>query len=381
MPTQSRVLTVTCLSLLLGVAGCGRPAPPPTAAGVPQVTVRTLQPQPVVINSELPGRTAPFRVAEVRARVDGIVLVREFSEGSDVQAGQLLYRIDPAPYQAALSRAEAALAKARADVAAKRLQAQRLSALRKQQSVSQQALDDAQASWQQAEADVAAAQADVETARINLGYTAVTAPIDGRIGKSLVTEGAYVRKEEATPLAVVQQLDPLYVDVVRSSAELLQLRQDVASGLVAQPVPDSAPVTLTLEDGSHYAHNGRLQFADSTVDPGTGSVTLRAVVPNPEHQLLPGMFVHARLENGSNTAALLVPQQAVTFNASGEATTLVVGPDKVVALRVLQLGRAIGHDWLVKGGIAPGERVVMEGLQRAAPGSTVEPVEMAAPAP
>jgi membrane fusion protein (multidrug efflux system) len=359
----------------LWLAGCGRPADKPTPP-VPEVTVKTIQPQSVVISSELPGRTAPYRIAEVRARVDGIVLKRDFTEGSDVKAGQRLFQIDPAPYQATFNRANASLAKARADLAAKTLQARRIDSLKQQHLVSQQANDDTQASYQQAQADVDVATADVESARINLGYTEVVAPIDGNIGKSLVTEGAYVRQTEATPLAIVQQLDPLYVDVIRSSAELLQLRQDIQQGVVTQTDSRATAVTIKLEDGSTYAHTGTFQFADSTVDPGTGTVTLRAVIPNPEHQLLPGMFVHARIESGVSEGALLVPQQAVTYDAKGQATTLVVGPTNTVEVRVLQLGRSLGNQWLVTSGLTAGDRVIMEGLQKITPGAAVSAVEM-----
>lgn len=363
-------VSLVALWVVMGLAGCGKsgdqPQPP-----VPEVAVVTIRPQPVVITSDLPGRTAPYRIAEVRARVDGIVLKRHFIEGSDVKAGQRLYLIDPAPYQAVYKRANAGLAKAKADLVAKQLQAKRIESLKAKQLVSQQAYDDALAAHRQAQADVDVAAADVETALINLGYTDVLAPIDGRIGKSLVTEGAYVRQGEATPLATVQQLDPLYVDVVQSSADLLRLRREFESGLLQASSLGEANVTLKLEDGSIHPVAGHLQFSDSTVDQGTGTVTLRAIIPNAERQLLPGMFVHARLESGVSSQALLVPQQAVTYDAKGQASALVVGLKNKVEVRALQLSRSFGNQWLVAGGLQAGDRVIVEGLQKVRPGIVV----------
>ena len=358
------------LLALLALAGC-KPPPSPPAGGAPEVTVVEVRPQPVTVTADLPGRVSPFRMAQVRARVDGIVLVREFVEGSDVKAGQRLYRIDPAPYEAALASSRAALAKAQANLTTKRLQAGRVRTLLAQQAVSRQAQDDATAAHLQAQADVQAAEAELETARINLGYTEVLAPIDGHIGKSLVTEGAYVRQGEATPLATLQQLDPVYVDVAQPTAELLRLRRELEQGTLQRAADGGAAVSLVLEDGSLYPHTGTLQFAGQTVDESTGTVTVRAVFPNPARQLLPGMFVHARLQAGVSDAALLVPQQGVTFNSRGEATVMLVTADNKAEQRVIQVGRSQGNQWLVTGGLQAGDRVIVTGLQRVKPGADV----------
>lgn len=376
---RHRILVVRALAGLLAtmlVTACNR-QPPPPAPATPEVTVVVVQPQAVTITSNLPGRITPYRIAQVRARVDGVVLKREFVEGSDVKAGQRLYLIDPAPYQAAYNSAKAALSKANADLVAKKLQAERTGSLLGQHAISKQAYDDSNAAAKQAQADVEAATAELDAARIRLGYTEVLAPIDGRIGKSLVTEGAYVRMGEATPLATVQQLDPVYVDVMQSSADLLKLRADFEQGLLKQ-TNGTAKVTLTLENGSTYQEPGTLQFSDSTVDEGTGTVTLRAIFPNNKLYLLPGMFVHAQLESGTNEQALLVPQQAVTYNAKGEPTALVVGADDKVEQRVLQVSRSVGNQWLVAGGLKTGDRVITEGLQKARPGVAVKIVAQAA---
>ena len=367
------------LAVLLATAmmtACGRQQPPP-APTTPEVTVVVVQPQAVTITRNLPGRITPYRIAQVRARVDGVVLKREFVEGSDVKAGQRLYTIDPAPYEAAYNGANAALSRAKANLVAKQLQANRTGTLLGQHAISKQAFDDISAAAKQAQADVEAATAELDAARIRLSYTEVLAPIDGRIGKSLVTEGAYVRMGEATPMATVQQLDPVYVDVVQSNAELLKLRGDFAQGLLKQ-ANGTASVSLSLEDGSVYQETGILQFSDSTVDESTGTVTLRAIFPNSKLYLLPGMFVHAQLESGTNEQALLVPQQAVTYNAKGEPTAFVVGANEVVELRVLQVSRSIGNQWLVSGGLTAGDRVITEGLQKARPGVAVKVVAQAA---
>lgn len=358
------------------LAGCNKQTPPPAQAA-PEVTVVVVQPQAVTITSNLPGRITPYRIAQVRARVDGVVLKREFVEGSDVKAGQRLYTIDPAPYEAAYNSAKAALSRANANLVAKKLQADRTGTLLGQHAISKQAFDDISAAAKQALADVEAATAELDAARIRLGYTEVLAPIDGRIGKSLVTEGAYVRMGEATPMATVQQLDPVYVDVTQSNAEVLKLRADFAQGLLKQ-TNGTANVSLSLEDGSAYQEAGILQFSDSTVDESTGTVTLRAIFPNSNLYLLPGMFVHAQLESGTNEQALLVPQQSVTYNAKGEPTALVVGADDKVELRVLQVSRSIGNQWLVAGGLKSGDRVITEGLQKVRPGVAVKIVAQAA---
>jgi membrane fusion protein, multidrug efflux system len=360
--------------LLCALAACSKAPQASGPAGTPEVGVVTLQTSAVTLTRELPGRTSSFRIAEVRARVNGIVQRRLFEEGADVKAGQLLYVIDPAPYQAALSQAKAQLARADATVSNARVQEARLKELVAKTAVSQQDYDNAAAALKTAEADLEAGKAAVELAGINLGYTRVTSPVPGRIGRSAVTEGAYVQSSQATLLAVVQQLDPVYVDVSQSSAELLRLRRDFEEGKLKAAGKGRAKVTLVLEDGRDYGAPGELQFADVTVDPGTGSVVLRALFPNPKGELLPGMFVRARLEEGVSPEALLVPQQAVSRDRKGTATALVVNADKKVEQRELQADRAVGTSWLVSAGVKAGEQVIVEGLQRARPGSTVNPV-------
>jgi membrane fusion protein (multidrug efflux system) len=310
----------------------------------------------------------------VRARVNGIVLKKLFVEGSDVKEGQRLFLIDSAPYQAALDGAGAALARAEANQANARLQAQRYADLVKDSAVSQQEYDTALAAQKSAEADVAAATAAEQAARINLGYTAVTAPVSGRIGRAAVTEGAYVQAAQATLLATVQQLDPVYVDVTQSTDEVLKLRRDLESGTLQGAGKGQARVRLVTDDGREYAQPGTLQFTDVTVDPGTGSIALRALFPNPKGELLPGMFVRARLEEGVSPQALLVPQVGVTRDQKGVPVALVVNAEKKVERRELVTDRAVGDAWLVTGGIKAGEQVIVEGLQKVRPGVLVNPV-------
>jgi len=367
--------SIALLSVALVVLGCVQAKQPPPSPTAPEVTVVTIHRQPVPVTTELPGRTSAYLVAQVRARVDGIVLRREFTEGADVKAGQRLYQIDPAPYRAALDSALAALQKAQANVAAMNAQAERYKILIGGNGVSKQEYDNAIAAQAQAAADVASSNAAVQTARINLGYTEVVSPITGRTGLSLVTQGAYVQASAATLLTTVQQIDPIYVDLTQTSVAGLQLRRDVANGQLKENGPDQAKVTLTLEDGTKYPAIGTLQFTDITVDPGTGSVTVRAVFPNPDHVLLPGMFVRASIEEGVNDNALLVPQQGVTHDPSGHATALVVGPDNKVELRIVQATRTLGDQWVVQGGLNEGERVIVAGVQKAQPGILVRAVE------
>lgn len=367
--------SIALLSVALVVLGCVQAKQPPPSPTAPEVTVVTIHRQPVPVTTELPGRTSAYLVAQVRARVDGIVLRREFTEGADVKAGQRLYQIDPAPYRAALDSALAALQKAQANLAAMNAQAERYKILIGGNGVSKQEYDNAIAAQAQAAADVASSNAAVQTARINLGYTEVVSPITGRTGPSLVTQGAYVQASAATLLTTVQQIDPIYVDLTQTSVAGLQLRRDVANGQLKENGPDQAKVTLTLEDGTKYPAMGTLQFTDITVDPGTGSVTVRAVFPNPDHVLLPGMFVRASIEEGVNDNALLVPQQGVTHDPSGHATALVVGPDNKVELRIIQATRTLGDQWVVQGGLNEGERVIVAGVQKAQPGILVRAVE------
>ncbi|WP_186103514.1 efflux RND transporter periplasmic adaptor subunit [Burkholderia gladioli] len=366
-----RILPVAAAAALLAACGKQDAAPPPS---VPEVGVVTVQPQSVPVVTELPGRTNAFLVAQVRARVDGIVLRREFTEGTDVKAGQRLYKIDPAPYIAALNSAKATLARAQANLASTNAQAARFKVLVAANAVSKQDYDNAVASAGQAAADVASGKAAVDTAQINLGYTDVLSPITGRIGISQVTPGAYVQASQATLMATLQQLDPMYVDLTQSSLDGLKLRQDIQSGRIKTSGPNAAKVKLVLEDGKTYPLEGKLQFTDVTVDQTTGSVTIRALFPNPNHVLLPGMFVRARIDEGSNDNAFLVPQIGVQHDPKGQATALVVGQDNKIAPRVLQTSGTYGQNWIVEGGLQPGDRVIVQGVGKVQPGMTVKPV-------
>ncbi|AIR02572.1 multidrug efflux RND transporter periplasmic adaptor subunit AcrA [Pluralibacter gergoviae] len=342
---------------------------------VPEVGVVTLKTEPLQITTELPGRTNAFRVAEVRPQVSGIILKRNFTEGSDVVAGVSLYQIDPATYQAAYSSAKGDLAKAEAAAKIAQLTLNRYQKLVGTQYISKQDFDSAQADAQQADAAVLAAKAAVETARINLAYTKVTSPISGRIGKSAVTEGALVQNGQANALATVQQLDPIYVDVTQSSNDFLRLKQELDNGTLKQK-DGKAKVDLITQDGISYPQSGSLQFSDVTVDQTTGSITLRAIFPNPNHTLLPGMFVRAKLEEGINPNALLVPQQGVTRNPRGDATAMVVDGDNKVAVRQITASQAIGDKWLVTDGLKAGDKVIITGLQKVKPGAQVKAQEV-----
>lgn len=372
------------LSLALAVAACDNqqqqgaaPAAPPP----PEVTVQTLAAQTVPLYTDLPGRTAAYRVAEVRPQVSGIVLKRLFTEGSEVQAGQQLYQIDPSTYQAAVQSAMADLAKARATAKSVEAKAARYADLVKINAVSKQDYDDAVASLDQAKADIMVAQAAVDTAKINLEYTKVYAPISGRIGKSSITEGALVTANQTTTMAAITQLDPIYVDVSQSSSDLMRLRQAVSAGLLQKGQADQAPVTLTLDGSTQaYKHNGQLQFADVTVDETTGAVQVRAVFPNPDKELYPGLFVRARVEQGVRENALLVPQRATVRQPDGSAAVWVVGADNKVATRPIQTTQAVGDAWLVNSGLQAGERIVIEGLQKIRAGAEVRPVDPTAAA-
>jgi membrane fusion protein, multidrug efflux system len=356
------------------MSGCSKPAAtagPPM--GPPEVGVVTVQPQTVSLTTELPGRTSPYLIAEVRPQVGGIIQKRLFTEGTDVKAGEVLYQIDPSTYQAAYASAKAVLAKTEAALAPARLKANRFKDLVAINAVSKQDYDDAAAAVKTAEADVEAAKANVETARINLAYTRVTAAISGRIGKSTVTTGGLVTASQPTALSTIQQLDPVYVDVTQSTSEMLKLKQALASGKLKNGA-SQAKVKLVLEDGSPYPLEGVLKFSDVTVDQTTGSVTVRTVFPNPKHVLLPGMYVRAILQEGVASNAILVPQQGVSRDPGGNATALVVGAGEKVEPRVLKVSRTMGDKWLVEGGLKPGDRVIVEGLQKARPGVPVKAV-------
>jgi membrane fusion protein (multidrug efflux system) len=359
------------LALAAVLCACGRSDPPKPPTPPPAVTVALARPARVPVTLELPGRVNPVRVAQVRARVDGLVLKREFREGAEVRAGQRLFKIDPAPYVTDLQSAEATLGRAQANVAAQAAQAARFGKLVGSNAVSHQEFDNAVASQGQAVADVASGKASVRSARINLGYTDVAAPITGRVGISAVTEGAYVQGGSATLMTTIQQIDPIYVDLTQSSVQGLRLRQDLASGKVHSAGPNLARVTVLLEDGTRYPLPGTVQFSDVNVDPGTGSVTVRTLVPNPQHVLLPGMFVRGQVEAGVLEDALLVPQAGVAHDAQGQATALVVGRDGKVQQKTIQAPRTHGADWVVTGGLDAGERVIVSGVQKARPGTAV----------
>jgi membrane fusion protein, multidrug efflux system len=328
---------------------------------------------PIVV--EVPGRTYAYFTAEVRARVDGIVLKRTYQEGDDVKAGQQLYQIDPAPYIAQLNSAKASLQKAQATVASTTAEAERYGILVAANAVSKQDYDNAVAAQGQAQADAAAGKAAVDTARINLGYTRVVSPISGRSGLSQVTQGAYVQASAATLMTTVHQIDPTYVDLQQSSAQGLRLRREVGTGRLKSNGLEQAKVILLLEDGTEYEHTGSLEATDISVDRGTGAVTVRAIFPNPDSVLLPGMFVRARIEDALSENAFLVRQLGVTHDQQGRATALIVGPDDKVAQRTLQTAGTRGNQWIVVGGLEDGDRVIVSGLQKVQPGVTVQVVE------
>lgn len=347
---------LSAIALAVFLSGCkpeeDTPAPTP-----PVVGVITVQPQDYVLKTELPGRTAPYRVAEVRPQVDGIIQRRLFKEGSDVKEGQALYSIDAAPYEATLEHAQAISTQARSLVS-------RYRQLVAQQAVSRQEFDDAQSK-------AMAADADVKSAQINLRYTHVLSPISGRIGRSAVTEGALVNNGQSNALATIQQLDPIYIDITESSAALLQQREDFSKGRLQASSESAVTVNLTLENGSVYPAQGRLEFSEVSVDPSTGSVTLRAVFPNPDHVLLPGMFVRAQLQSGVKTGAILAPQQGVTRDLKGTPSALIINFDSVVEQRVLDATRTVDNKWLVEKGLNPGDQLITEGLQFVKPGMKV----------
>ncbi|EJI4565525.1 multidrug efflux RND transporter periplasmic adaptor subunit AcrA [Salmonella enterica] len=368
---------VLMLSGSLALTGCDDKQNQQGGQQMPEVGVVTLKTEPLQITTELPGRTVAYRIAEVRPQVSGIILKRNFVEGSDIEAGVSLYQIDPATYQATYDSAKGDLAKAQAAANIAELTVKRYQKLLGTQYISKQEYDQALADAQQATAAVVAAKAAVETARINLAYTKVTSPISGRIGKSSVTEGALVQNGQASALATVQQLDPIYVDVTQSSNDFLRLKQELANGSLKQE-NGKAKVDLVTSDGIKFPQSGTLEFSDVTVDQTTGSITLRAIFPNPDHTLLPGMFVRARLQEGTKPTALLVPQQGVTRTPRGDATVLVVGADNKVETRQIVASQAIGDKWLVTDGLKAGDRVVVSGLQKVRPGAQVKVQEITA---
>jgi membrane fusion protein, multidrug efflux system len=376
-PGRPRPTWAAVLCTLLALAACGgeqKAAPGPGPGGgapPPEVGVVTVSMQSAPLTTELPGRVEASRVAQVRARVTGIVLKRQFREGSEVKAGQALFQIDPAPYQAAVDSAKAALAKAQANAMQATAQAVRSKPLQEAKAISQQEYVNAQAAQAQGDADVAAAAAALRTAQLNLGYATVTAPISGRIGRALVTEGALVSQSEATQLALIQQIDPVFVNSTQAVADVARLRQLAAAS--GKSAPDAAAVRVVLDDGSELPQRGRLLFSDLSVDPTTAQVTLRAEVANPQARLLPGMYVRTRLVQGQIAGAMLLPQQAVTRGAQGDSV-LVVGEGGKPMPRPVTIGGASGANWIVLDGLKPGEQVIVEGFQKMRPGAPVKPV-------
>lgn len=367
----SWLATTVLLGIVCAALGC-KSAPPPK--GMPEVAIQTISPERAVLTTELPGRTSPFLVAEIRPQVSGLIQKRLFQEGSDVQAGNALYQIDPAPYQAALDQVNAALAMAESALPSLRSRAERLKSLVAIHAVGQQEAEEAETAYQQAIANVAAAKATVESARINLANTPIKTPIAGRTGVSSVTVGALVTAYQPVALVSVQQLDPIYVNVTQSSSDQLRLQRRLEGGRLKSGGDSARKVKLLLEDGTAYPLEGKLQFRDVTVDPSTGAVTLRLVFPNPKHVLLPGMFVRAIVEDGVDDQAILAMQQGVTRDTKGNAIALVLDKSDKVEQRILTVDRAIGNKWLVTGGLAVGDRVIVEGLQKIRPGMTVKAV-------
>ncbi|TNF80076.1 efflux RND transporter periplasmic adaptor subunit [Pseudomonas sp. ICMP22404] len=363
------------LGLLLGVlslSACDKASPPTDEAPRPTVAIETVEARPLSISSELSGRIAAPRIAEVRARVPGVVLQRVYREGSDVKKGDVLFRIDPAPFKADLDSAEAALRKAEANAFQARLQEQRYARLIEDNAISAQDYDNARAAARQTAADVAANKAAVERARLNLGYATVTAPITGRIGRALVTEGALVGQNETTPLALIQQLNPIHADLTQSTRELNELRRALRAGQLQQVGQDQAKATLIQDDGSLYPLPGKLLFTDISVDPGTGQITLRSEFPNPDLDLLPGSFVRVRLEQAFDRQGISVPQRAIQRDSAGVAQVLLVDAEQQVSLQPVELGGVQDNRWIVTHGLKPGDRIVVEGLQHARPGEKVQ---------
>ena len=371
-------LAPVVVAAAFALAGCGG-KPPQRPAQTPEAGYVVMQAQPAPLSTELPGRTSPFAISEVRPQVGGIILKRLFTEGANVRKGQPLFQIDPAPYKAAVDQAKAQLASAQANLVSTKAKAERYGDLVKIKAVAQQDYDDAQAAYLQAEASVQQSKAALEGAQINLGYTDIRAPISGRIGIYALTQGALATAGQTNALTTIQTLDPIYIDVTQSTADLLRLEGEIRSGQARKDAPLSARIKLTLEDGSTYPLEGKLQFTDVTEDPSSGSVTIRAVFPNPQGVLLPGMFVRARLDEALAPNAILVPQQGVTRDPKGGATVFVIDGQNKAQVRPIETGQAIGSSWLVTKGLQPGDRVITEGLQRIQNGVTVRPVPAGSP--
>lgn len=364
----------TILAILSSITACNNKAAAPQAASMPppEVSVVTIAPERITLETELPGRLEATRTAQVRARVPGIILKRAFKEGHHVKAGELLFQIDPAPFQAAYNSAQAVEAKAEANLAQANLKAERYKPLVATNAISKQEYDDAVTAQKQTAADLAAAKAALENARLNLAYASVTAPISGQIGRALVTEGALVGQGEATPLALIQQIDHVYVDITQSSADVLRLRHAIASGKL-KGTSDELKISLITDDGRVYPHKGKLLFSDMSVDENSGSIMMRAKFPNPDHMLLPGMYVRARFGQAIDENAIAVPQQAVVRSADG-ASVLLVGADGKVISQPVQTGSAQDGKWIISKGLKAGDKVIVEGFQKAKPGATVTPI-------
>ncbi|GCE81175.1 efflux RND transporter periplasmic adaptor subunit [Komagataeibacter oboediens] len=377
MMHYSRV--VAPAALILALAACQRHAPPPKLPSQP-VKVVTLRAEPVEIHTMLPGRTEAFEIAQVRPQVSGVIQQRLFVEGTDVQAGQQLYQIDPRVYQAAVDSAQGQLLHAQGNEVTTRAKLNRYGPLLKAHAVSQQEYDDALAAERAAQGDVLSAKGQLERATVDLGYTHMNAPITGRIGRSILTVGALVTANQTNNVAIVTRLDPIYVDVNLPATELLRFRRELAQGRLTRAGDNAAAITITLEDGTTYEHSGRMEFSEVNVDEATATVVVRAVMPNPDRLLLPGMYVHAQLAEGTDPRALLVPQQAVQRNSHGDPQVWVVDADNKVTLRPITVSQAIGTDWLVTDGLKGGDRVVVEGLQKIHSGDTVTPADVSAPA-
>ncbi len=374
--TPLRLAAPAMLAATLVLAACGKSEPPLPAPGPAEVTVVTLQPEKVALTRELPGRTHAYLLSEVRPQVTGIVNKRLFTEGAQVKAGQALYQLDDATYRANLASARASLARAQASLKQADLNARRSDELVRIDAVSRQDHDDATAALATARADVAAAEAAVQSNTVTLNYARIVSPISGRIGKSNVTPGALVTANQDAPLAIVQQLDPVYVDLTQSASELLQLRKDIAAGKLTRS--GNVPVQILLEDGTVYRHEGKLAFADVSVDPGTGSFSLRVTVPNPDNILMPGLYVRALIGAGVRDNAILVPQQGIARDPKGNTSAMLVNKDNMVEARPVRVSRTVGDKWLVEDGLAAGDRVIVAGLQKIAPGAPVKAVEAAA---
>ncbi|MGA9573783.1 MAG: efflux RND transporter periplasmic adaptor subunit [Lysobacterales bacterium] len=366
---------VACSLLLPLLVACKQQQGPAMQFPTPSVTFVTLKTQPVTLVRQLPGRTNPFVVAEVRPQVTGIIKERLFTEGSLVEAGQPLYQLDDAMYRADYNSAKAQLARAQAAADIARFNAERAEKLIGSKAISEQDLINARAEERQAKADVGIAEARVDSSQVKLNYARITSPIDGRIGKSTVTRGALVTADQAAPLATVQQLDPIYVDLTRSANELLDLRRQFSSGAARET--ENIPVTIILEDGTRYAHEGKLEFTDVAVDPMTGSYALRVVVPNPDNLLMPGMYVRATVSSAVLDRGLLVPQRGIARDAKGNASAMLVNKDNTVEQRAVQVSRTIDDQWLVSSGLVEGDRVIVEGLQKIRPGAQVVATEAA----